>query len=655
MSLIECTSFYGNTILLPKDKMVRRILAVLALYSILVVSFAPMDTFRPWSLSPQGTPSGARDEGRLTPIASYQIQVALDPAAKTIRGHEVLTYLNASKDALRELPFHLYLNAFRDYTTTFMREGGGVLRLDPFDPDHPGWIEVDSARLQGDGATPSVLSTFNPDRTVMTLTLASPLEPGATAQIEFDFHAQLPKVFARTGFWGDDFFMVGQWFPKIAVYDDLGWHSWPFHANAEFFADFGAYDVEITMPKNFVVGATGLPVRTQEQGEQKTESFHAEDVIDFAWTASPHYKTATRRVGEVEIVLLYQPEHEQYVARYLKATEQSLEAYGQWYGLYPYPRITVVDPPSKAIGAAGMEYPMLIAGGVGALGLPEFPGEIVREVEAVVLHEMGHQWFYAVVATNEAEEPWLDEGFADFSSVEAMERYYGKRTSMFDAPGFKLGYGQMRRLEYLYNPRVPAFGKAWDFRGMLDYGVAAYSKPVAVLSTLKNILGAETFDRVMRTYYQRFQFKHPRTQDFIAVAQEVSGRDLKWFFEQTVYGKGVLDYAVESVKTQREGGQYQSHVALARRGEVKFPVDVLAAFADGSTQRQVWDGQAVSRTLAFETSAPLAYAALDPESKFAMELDTVNNSLAVQTEAAPLIRFASRWLFWMQAILDSGY
>jgi len=176
-----------------------------------------------------------------------------------------------------------------------------------------------------------------------------------------------------------------------------------------------------------------------------------------------------------------------------------------------------------------------------------------------------------------------------------------------------------------------------------------------VLNTLKNILGAETFDRVMKTYYQRFQFKHPRTQDFIAVAQEVSGRDLKWFFDQTVYGKGVLDYAVESVKTQREENTYRSQVVLARKGEVVFPIDVLVVFADGSTQRQVWDGQAASQTLTFETPAPLAYVALDPESKFAMELDTVNNSFTVQPEAAPLTRFASRWLFWMQAILDFGH
>jgi len=622
----------------------RRALALLALLGILATAFAPMPP------SPALPPS-LRDRGR--EIASYQIQVTLDPAAKTIRGRETLTYLNASPDALAVLPFHLYLNAFRDGTTTFMRESEGVMHsLAHFDPKQPGWMEVDAARK--DGADLLSKATFNDDRTVMTLTLPAPLAPGATARVEFDFHAQLPKVFARSGFWGDDFFMVAQWFPKIARYDDRGWHSWPFHANAEFFADFGTYDVDITVPKRFVVGATGALVRSQDQGEVKIETYHAEDVIDFAWTASPRFKTATRRVGDVDITLLYQPENQKYVERYLKAAEQSLEAYGEWYAPYPYPRITIVDPPSQAIGASGMEYPQLIAAGVGAMGIPEIPGSTVREAEIVVLHEMAHQWFYATVATNEAEEPWLDEGMADLATVEAVTRYYGEKASMVDAPGVKLGYGEARRLEYLAFPRTPMYGKAWDF-GPIEYGVAAYSKPVVALSTLKGLLGAETFGRVMKTYVQRYRFQHPRTEDFIAVAQEVSGQDLKWFFDQTVYGRGVLDDAVESARTQRVNGKYRSEVALARRGEIKFPIDVLAAFDDGSTLRQVWDGQAISRTLTFETSAPLAYVALDPDRKLMMETNTVDNSKTVQSEVAPLLRLGSRWLFWMQAILDCGF
>lgn len=623
----------------------------LILFSILAAAFTPATPLPRPPPAVFGQATQQHPINKANPIASYRIQVTLDPAAKTIRGHQTLTYLNASPDSLAVLPFHLYLNAFRDDTTTFMREWDGATRPGArFDPSHPGWIEVTAARK--DGANLLRQAAFDDDRTVMTLTLPAPLAPGATATVEFDFEALLPQVFARTGFWGDDFFMVGQWFPKIARYDDLGWHSWPFHANAEFFADFGTYDVDITVPRNFVVGATGVLVRSQDAGGTKTESYHAEDVIDFAWAASPRFKTAARRTGDVDILLLYQPENARYVERYLRAAEQSLEAYGEWFAPYPYPRITVIDPPSQAVGADGMEYPMLITAGVGALGIPEIPGGAVREAEIVVLHEMAHQWFYAVVATDEAEEPWMDEGMADTATVEAAARYYGK-TSMIDAPGVKLGYGELRRLEYLAFPRVPMYGKSWQFQP-IEYGVAAYSKPVVVLSTLKGILGAQTYGRVMQTYVQRFSFQHPRTEDFIAVAQQVSAQDLKWFFDQTVYGRGVLDDAVESVSTQRADNQYHSQVVLARKGQVKFPIDILVAFDDGSMQRLVWDGQAVSQTLSFQTSAPLSYVALDPGLKLVMEINTLNGSRTVQPQLAPLLRLGSRWLFWMQAILDLG-
>jgi len=217
-----------------------------------------------------------------------------------------------------------------------------------------------------------------------------------------------------------------------------------------------------------------------------------------------------------------------------------------------------------------------------------------------------------------------------------------------------VGYRDARRLEYVSTPRVPIYSRAWDL-GPKEYGIAAYSKSALTLATLKGILGTETFERVMKTYYQRYSFKHPRTEDFIAVAQEVSGRDLSWFFDQAVYGRGVLDYAVESIDTRRASSMYRSQVVLVRKGEVKFPVDVLIAFGDGSTQRLEWDGQTISHTLTFETSAPLAFAALDPDKKLALEVNTTDNSLTIRSQVAPLLRFASRWLFWMQAILDCGF
>ncbi len=597
------------------------------------------------------------DAGQAT--ASYRIDVKLDPVAKTLQGKQTLTYVNASPDALSELPFHLYLNAFAGPDTIFMREGGGQLRGDQADLNAPGWIKVNDVRLAssplslagGEGQHLSL--TYNDDRTVMTVTLPAPLAPGATLMLDMDFAAQLPKVFARTGWWGDDFFMVGQWFPKIAVYDDLGWHSWPFHANAEFFADFGVYDVSITVPQSYVVGATGFPQGSQDNGDgTKTETFHAADVIDFAWTASPHYQTATRQWNDVEIVLLYQPEHQAYVGRYLEATQQAIEFYVQRVGPYVYKRLTIVDPPAAAGGAGGMEYPMLVTSGVGMMGIPELPGSAVYDVEMVTMHEIGHNWFGMVVATNEAEEPWLDEGFTDFISVEALDHFYGRNTSMIDAPFLKLGSGQSRRLEYLVNPRVPSYGKAWEFTGMLDYSIAAYSKPVMALTTLKNTLGQELFWRVLQTYYARYQFKHPRTEDFIAVAEEISGQQLDWFFDQAVYGDGVLNYAVESVASQRQSDKsYQSQAIVKNLGTISFPVTVRAAFADGAQVDEIWDGQG-THTFAYTRARPLAWVHIDPSRKLAMmELDLQDNSRTLRPQTGSTLRIGSRILFWFQNLL----
>lgn len=593
------------------------------------------------------------ESSRPPAIASYRIDVTLDPAAKTLQGAETLIYVNASPDVLSELPFHLYLNAFAGPDTTFMREGGGAMRGDQADMDALGWIEVDGVRMgdalldltgKGEGIT------YNTDRTVMTVTLPTPLEPGATISLDIGFHAQLPRVFARTGWWEDDFFMVGQWFPKIAVYDDLGWHSWPFHVNAEFFADFGTYDVNITVPQSFVVGATGFAQASHDNDDgTKTETYHADDVIDFAWTASPHYQTATRTCGDVELVLLYQPEHRVYVERYFAAAGQALEFYGQRIGPYVYKRMTIVDPPAAATGASGMEYPMLFTGGVNVMGLPQLPGSAVYETEVVTLHEAGHNWFGMVVATNEAEEPWLDEGLTDFISIEAATHYYGRNASMLSSPFVKFGYFDMRRLEYLAGPRVPSYGKAWEFGVGGEYGVAVYSKPVVVLTTLKNILGQDVFWRVMQTYYARYQFKHPRTRDFIAVAEEVSGQRLDWFFDQAVYGEGVLEYAVESVSSERQpDGIYSSQVSVVSKGDVAFPVDVQVAFADGTRMDEMWDGKA-ARTFTYNRAAPLAWAHIDPQRKLAMELSTLDNSRTLEPQW-PALRIGSRILFWLQNV-----
>jgi len=583
-----------------------------------------------------------------TPVASYTIEVTLDAEAKTLAAHEVITYVNTTADPIPDLVFHLYLNAFRDRDSLFLQESGLGHRGYGWAPEHPGWVQVTAVEL-GDG-TPLTLEEIE-DGTLARADLPRPVAPGESVEVELDFHAQLPRVFARTGYAGD-FFMVGQWFPKLGVWEDGAWNAHPFHANAEFYADFGTYDVSITLPTGYVTGGTGLPISTVDNGDgTQTVHYHAEDVIDFAWTASPHFQEATRQIplprrGEpegggdgVELLYLYLPEHEWTVERILDAAEAAVSLYSGWYGPYPYSRLTVVDVPDDGQGAGGMEYPTLVtAGAMSVLGLGEglARGEMERSLEVVVVHEIGHQWWQSVVAFNEAEEPWLDEGFTDYSAVRAMAAAYGADTSLVDAGNFEMGYLDMRRAEYLSNPRVPMYGRAWDFRGM-EYGVAAYSKPVIALTTLERTLGEGMMLDIMGSFFQRYQFAHPTTEDFRAVAEEISGQDLSWFFDGLVYGDGALNYTVTDVGAHS--------VTVARQGDVVIPTEVLVTFADGSTVLEQWDGRETQMTFTYPDRPPVRSAEVDPERKLVLDLRWADNGLSRRLEVSPWLALVTRLLY----------
>jgi aminopeptidase N len=567
--------------------------------------------------------------------------VALDAEAKTLTAHEIITYVNATSAPIPDLVFHLYLNAFRDEASVFLQEEGPQLWGATWDPEHPGWIRVTGIRL-ADG-TPLTLEELE-DGTLARADLSTPVAPGETVEIELDFEAQLPQVFARTGYAGD-FFMVGQWFPKLGVWEDGDWNAHPFYAHSEFYADFGTYDVTITLPADYVTGGTGLPVSTVNNGNgTQTVRYHAEDVIDFVWTASPHFQEVARQVAGVEILYLYLPEHEWSVERVLEVAEASMRYYGDWYGPYPYPRVTVVDVPDDGSEAGGMEYPTLVAAGtesmLGVGGLVS--SGVDRSVELVVAHELGHQWWQSMVGFNEAEEPWLDEGFTDYSALRVLEMLYGADSSLLDAGNLEMGYLDSRRMEYLMTPHLPMYGRAWDF-GLMEYGVAAYSKPVLALRTLERTLGEETWLDVMSTFFERYRFAHPTTEDFRGVAEEVSGQDLSWFFDGLVYGDGVLNYTVTRVEAHS--------VTVVRQGDLIVPTEVRVVFSDGGTLLEPWNGEESEVTFTYPNQPPVRSAEIDPERKIVVDLRWADNGLSRQPEVSPWLALVTRLLYKLQSTL----
>jgi len=655
-----------------------RALPVAALATFLAATRAPAQVIFPQPLSPR--------------IANYKITCRLDPKEKTVTGKEVLTWRNDSSDSIRELRFHLYMNAFKNTESTFMKESGGVSRGQRMKPGEWGYINVTSMTTADGVDLLPTLEYIAPDdgnefdQTVARVTLPKPLPPGRTIELQIDFLTKLPKVFARTGY-SDNFFLVGQWFPKIAVYQEgRGWNAHQFHATSEFFADFGVYDVSITVPKEYVVGATGLLQSTTETDTSKTLVFRAEDVHDFAWTADPRFGVAQDQYKQVKITFLYQPDHKGQAQRFLTAAKNGLEYFDKWFGKYPYPNLTVVDPPMRGQGAGGMEYPTFITAGATFYGLPNG----LRAPELVTIHEFGHQYWYGLLASNEFEEPWLDEGINTYTEMRIIDALYGEDRSLLDLFGIRMGDSDQQRAGYIDNAgkdRIYAF--AWQhYPG--TYGTMAYAKPGLMLRTLEGYLGSERMLKVMRTYVERWRFKHPTSKDFIAVANDVSGEDLSWFFDQALYGSQVLDYGIGTirsveVKTPKGVGfeekkeaetdtasatpdtaaadtgkkeaeekpkEYHSTVWVRRFGDFVFPVDVLIRFEDGEEVREHWDGK--DRWIKYEYRRParLQSAEVDPEHKIALDVNLLNNSRTLRRLNKARRKLTLRALFWVQNLLQ---
>lgn len=565
-------------------------------------------------------------------IASYRMDVQLDPQAKTVHGTEQITYRNPSNDTLRDVWLHLYLKAFSSPDTIWMQEGGGRSRGYAADVANLGNINVEALTSNGTDLLPSSTITD----TLMHVPLPAPLAPQTALTLDVRWTGKLPRVFARTGYGGrdDTFFMVGQWYPKMAVYDRGRWDTEPWHQSSEFFHDFGAYDVHVTVPDAYVVAGVGEPAGEQRNNnDTKTLHFTATDVTDFAFGASPDFQTQSTKAGDADVVLYYLPEHKGSVNEYLRIAAGSLTAYSTWYGAYPHRRLPVVDVPDNAAGAGGMEYPTLVTGG--SLG--------TGSVGFVTAHEVGHQWWPMQTATNEAREPWLDEGLTEYSGVRYMaEQNDGLRLGPVSIPT-----AAYSRATYGAASGHPANLPAWKYDGA-SYGSAVYNKSAVGLWTLENVVGTVPFRRAMSDYLTAYRFKHPTAADFRRTMETSLHADLGWFFDDFIAGTGVIDYAVDGTTNTNAG----STVTLRRLGSVRAPVDVLFTHTNGAQTTEHWNGAEQTTTFGFAAGDPVARVQIDPDHKLVAELDVLNNGRTVEPQIGAVVTLGGRLSFWMQTLVN---
>jgi hypothetical protein len=627
-------------------------------------------------------------------IANYEISVKLDPETRKLYGSQILTWRNDSDDYINDLQFHLYLNAFKNELSTFMKESSGRHRGLSMEKEGGwGWIEIESMVLN-DQELKGRFEFIQPDdgnpddQSVIRIPLDEPVSPQEVIEVHIDFVACLPKVFARTGYKGD-FYMVGQWFPKIGVYEEAGeryategqWNCHQFHINSEFYADYGVYEVKITVPEDYVVGATGVLIdeKSEQEGE-KSLTYYCEDVHDFAWTADPNYIVVEDQWRHVKINFLAHPGRETQVDRHIGSSKIALEFFDEWYGLYLYPTLTIVDPVYGGFGAGGMEYPTLITAGAFWM-LPRG----LRLTEMVTIHEFGHNYWYGIMGSNEFEEAWLDEGINTYSEIKIMEKYYGgDEGSTISLFGLNIDDTQASWYSYLRGPKKDAiYNYSWMY-GQGGYGRFSYSKPGLMMLTLHNYLGEDTMKKVMRAYYNRFSFKHPTSRDFVNTVNDISGQDMNWFFDQVLYGSNVLDYKISGISSKKiptkplgifgnplkevendmndlEDSEtdsssesktlYKNKVIVAREGEVVFPVDVLITFEYGEEIWEKWDGKDRYIVYEYESEKRVISAEVDPERKNWLDVNFLNNGKNLKSGNVAIVKYSVRYLFWMQNLL----
>ncbi|MBP8810003.1 MAG: M1 family metallopeptidase [Kofleriaceae bacterium] len=632
--------------------------------------------------TPDGKPALRVPGPRSPRLANYQIAARYDADARRIEATQTLRWTNGSGVAVTELPFHLYLNGFKNETTLFMTSSGGQHRGVEATGEAWGWIDVTSIKLGADELRGR--ATFvGPDETVLSVPLPAPVAPGASVEVAMTFTAQLPRAVARTGYEGA-FAMVAQWFPKLGVLvGHRGFERWecpPFHVNTEFFADFGVYDVALTVPTTHVVAATGVLAAVVDHGDgTRTLTYRAEDVHDFAWMIDPYMQvlTATAQVDgqPVEIRVVHRPRQRGFARRHLMAAIGAVELFSRLFVPYPWSVMTVIDPPPEASATAGMEYPTLVTtAGDNVLMRPG-----IRLPEYVTVHEIGHNWFQGILATNEFREAWLDEGVNSWADGVVMDELYGAKHSGVAWGGWQAG---MTRLQRVVGGRFsdlpsPIAASADVFVDNDAYGAASYGKTEAALRTLEAVVGRDRFLAAMRDYATTWAFRHPTGTDLWQSLEASLGEDLDWFVQPAFQHPGGVELAIRTVACRPhraprgvfgEGsgrrtvgptddgdtGGYACEVVIVNRGTIPVPVEVELRFADGTIDRFRWDARDGSRwhRATLTRSSPIVEVELDPDGEIALADDVLDDHLRLRPDRHAAWRATARITSWTQNVMQ---
>ena len=491
---------------------------------------------------------------------SYAITVALNPATRELDGHETITWTNTLDEAVTSIPMHLYLNAFSSEGSTWNRDTlGSRFQIDTilerFD-DPWGWTEPNSIRQGGEELEWQAIAPDDGnllDRTLIEVTLAQSVAPGETLLLDVDWISRMPAAAARTG-GHDKFFFVAQWFPKIAGVQPEGkFNRHQFFGTTEFFANFANFDVSIGVPADWGIASTGKGTLERSDDETDWHRYQQEDVVDFAFVTGADMEDSVTQHeiatgGSVDIHVFQPKGFAHQVPRWTEAVAASIDVMSKRVLPYPYATATVVLPPRSGLRTLGMEYPTFFTGLPGGEIWDNPIFEPVRINETVIAHEFAHQYFQGIVATNEFEDAFMDEGMTEYCGIEIMRDTWGEDSGNGSIFGRALSLNTRKVQARPTTSAVPPVwaGPSFLLRGY-NRGTLFYNRPAATFQTAARLYGQGLVDEVFVRYAQRWSFGHPRVEDFWAIAEEVGGTELAAMYREAYLQPGKPDYRVVKI------------------------------------------------------------------------------------------------------------
>lgn len=588
----------------------------------------------------------------------YTIDVKLDDKTHYLHASESFVYTNNSPHTLNHIYIHLWPNAYKNGETALAKQlysdGNDVLQFGP--DEDKGFI--DSLDFKANGKTLEWGYDEN-HIDIAKVILNEPLKSGKSITISTPFRVKIPDAdISRLGHVGESY-MITQWYPKPAVYDKDGWHPIPYLGQGEFYSEFGSFDVKITLPSNYVVGSTGdlqnqdekewltekaaatakkfeeksFPVRKfrgtskdefpESSTEWKTLHYKQDRVHDFGWFADKRFEVLKSEVElpnskrKVDTWAMFTPSNAYLWENSTEYINDGTYYYSLWNGDYPYNHVTAVDGTIAAGG--GMEYPNVTV--IGNMGNKE-------QLEIVIVHEVGHNWFYGILGSNERVHGWMDEGLNTLNEVRYIQTKYPGNTYMsnmilngkFHFHGLNhhdLGDVSFRTIASIAKDQ-PIETHSAEFTP-INYGIVMYQKTGLIFDYLKYYLGEEKFDNAMRKYYETWKFKHPQPEDMRLVLEKESGQDLSWFFGDLIQTTNHIDYKIKKVKVKDNN----TEVKVKNKGQVDGPIPVTIYTEKDTLTAWLASGEKKG-TLIFEGKEATS-ARIDPTREIP-ELNRTNNS-----------------------------